>query len=114
MTAAVQGLNYLAGGEAGALAWLLGLAALLAGIVLAAGFLTPVAGAAVAFAAIASSLLWFPPPAPNLFEAALSATLVAVVSIAVIFLGPGAYSIDARLFGRREIIIPHTARSGRT
>jgi hypothetical protein len=26
--------------------------------------------------------------------------------VAVIVLGPGAFSVDARLFGRREIIIP--------
>ena len=31
---------------------------------------------------------------------------VAVMSIALLLLGPGAFSVDARLFGRREIIIP--------
>jgi len=31
--------------------------------------------------------------------------LIAVVAL----LGPGAYSIDARLFGRREVIIPRRA-----
>jgi hypothetical protein len=31
---------------------------------------------------------------------------LAAVSFALILLGPGAFSVDARLFGRREIIIP--------
>jgi hypothetical protein len=29
------------------------------------------------------------------------------MSTAVVFLGPGAFSIDACLYGRREIIIPY-------
>jgi hypothetical protein len=34
-----------------------------------------------------------------------------IVEAAVIgLLGPGAFSIDARMFGRREILIPHTPR----
>jgi hypothetical protein len=33
--------------------------------------------------------------------------LCAAIAVAVIFLGPGALSLDARLFGRREIIIPN-------
>jgi hypothetical protein len=28
------------------------------------------------------------------------------MSLALVLLGPGAFSLDARLFGRREIIIP--------
>jgi hypothetical protein len=30
--------------------------------------------------------------------------------VAITLLGPGAFSLDARLFGRREIIIPEAAR----
>jgi hypothetical protein len=32
--------------------------------------------------------------------------LSAVMAIAVVCLGAGAFSLDSRLFGRREIIIP--------
>ena len=32
------------------------------------------------------------------------------VTVALLFLGPGAYSVDARLFGRREIVIPRRSR----
>jgi uncharacterized membrane protein YphA (DoxX/SURF4 family) len=35
---------------------------------------------------------------------------LAVISVALVLLGPGAVSLDARLFGRREIIIPGPPR----
>lgn len=31
---------------------------------------------------------------------------LAIICVALVLLGPGAFSLDARLFGRREIIIP--------
>jgi hypothetical protein len=34
---------------------------------------------------------------------------LAAISAAVVLLGPGAFSLDARLFGRREIVIPEGA-----
>ena len=37
---------------------------------------------------------------------ALAALNLAAISAALVLLGPGAFSVDARLFGRREIIIP--------
>jgi len=36
----------------------------------------------------------------------LSAVFTAAIAIALLCLGPGAYSLDARRHGRREIIIP--------
>jgi hypothetical protein len=38
---------------------------------------------------------------------------IAVVAAAIVLLGPGAYSIDARIFGRREIVINRYARKRR-
>jgi hypothetical protein len=32
------------------------------------------------------------------------------MTIAIVFLGPGAFSLDAYLFGRRELIIPPSSR----
>ncbi len=37
-----------------------------------------------------------------------------LILVALVFLGPGAFSLDARLFGRREIIIPGTHRPPKT
>lgn len=55
---------------------------------LAAGFMTPAA------AVVAAATLWF-----------CDAPWLAAIAIALALLGPGAYSVDARLFGRREIVI---------
>jgi hypothetical protein len=56
---------------------------------------------------VGSVFSWFPPSLTlELFEAKLTAALATVIAVALICLGPGAFSLDARLFGRREIIIP--------
>jgi uncharacterized membrane protein YphA (DoxX/SURF4 family) len=44
---------------------------------------------------------------------ALAAFNLAAMSAALVLLGPGAFSLDARLFGRRKIIIPEGGRSPR-
>jgi uncharacterized membrane protein YphA (DoxX/SURF4 family) len=82
--------------DPGALAWVVGLLATLGGLMLAAGLLTP--GAALAVGASMVS--------PVLQAEVMVAALVVVNAVALALIGPGAYSIDAYLFGRREIIIP--------
>jgi uncharacterized membrane protein YphA (DoxX/SURF4 family) len=93
---------------------LLGVLLLVTGISLLIGLLTPIAGVLVAAAAIGIAFSWLPASTPNLFNAPLPATLVVVVAVAVVFLGPGSSSLDCRLFGRREIIIPLSTRSPRS
>ena len=44
----------------------------------------------------------------QLGETPMTPILVIVIVAAVICLGPGAFSVDARLFGRREVIIPRS------
>jgi hypothetical protein len=66
---------------------------------LIAGLLTPFAALAMA-AALAVSLHR---STANLPE--LSICLLAGGCVALALLGPGAWSVDARLFGRREIVI---------
>jgi uncharacterized membrane protein YphA (DoxX/SURF4 family) len=89
---------------------LAGWLAIASGTLLLIGFLTPIAGTVAALAAIGVAFSWFPAPAANLFDAKLPTALVVVVAVAIVLLGPGALSLDARLFGRREIIIPHQSR----
>lgn len=69
------------------------------------------AAALVALGNFAVLWPWLHPTVPEILAARLPVVFVIVVSSAVVCLGPGAYSIDARLFGRREIIIPPLIRS---
>ena len=73
------------------------------GALLLIGFLTPAAAAG------AIGLWLFPGRNPNLFAGGFSAAFPLAILLSLIMLGPGAFSIDARLFGRREIIIPRIA-----
>ena len=77
-----------------------------AGILLIIGFLTPIAGALVGLAGLALAFSVVPLPAPNLWSSALAVIFGLAILVAIIGLGPGAFSVDARVFGRREIIIP--------
>jgi uncharacterized membrane protein YphA (DoxX/SURF4 family) len=75
----------------------------LAAVLLAAGLLTPcVAGVLAVFEAIKIAV----DPASW-----ASSIMVAGMAAATALLGPGAYSIDARLFGWRQVVIP--GRSGK-
>ena len=61
--------------------------------------------AAVAGLAILCIATWAPPNTSALIDR-LAVLIVVVDAAALALLGPGALSIDARLFGRREITIP--------
>jgi uncharacterized membrane protein YphA (DoxX/SURF4 family) len=90
--------------------WLGGLIGLVAGGSLLAGLVTPLGGILVGLGALGIGFSLLPASTPNLFDARLSAIFAAIMSAAIVFLGPGAYSLDALLFGRREIIIPHSPK----
>lgn len=112
LTAVTHGGFYLADrGHQTLMTWVAGLIALAGGASLLIGFLTPVAGVLVGLCSASIALSWFPSLTPNLFDAKLSAFFVTIIAAAIVFLGPGAFSLDSRLFGRREIIIPPASRS---
>jgi uncharacterized membrane protein YphA (DoxX/SURF4 family) len=68
--------------------------------------LTPIAAILAALISTGITLSWFPPPSIAHCRSLLAIVLEMAIAIALICLGPGAFSVDARLFGRREIIIP--------
>jgi putative oxidoreductase len=68
------------------------------------GYQTRAAAAIAAVASISSMFFWL--SIYPLHGNRLSSALVGIIAAAVICLGPGAFSLDSRLFGRREIIIP--------
>jgi uncharacterized membrane protein YphA (DoxX/SURF4 family) len=70
-------------------------------VLLLIGFLTPVA--AVVLIGVTSVNLALEINSQSLEIIGLAA--------AIALIGPGAFSIDARMFGRREILIPNTQRS---
>ena len=108
-TAIVQGGVYLAKSDNLIFGmWIVGVLAIASGALLLIGFLTKAAGVLAGLSSVGLSLV---PALPlNSFDTRLSLFFVIVMTAAIILLGPGAFSLDSRLFGRREIIIPHNTR----
>ena len=82
-----------------ALYWLVVLIIGLISLGIVLGFLTPILATITCIAAIANLLLADQP-------ANLVYILRILTSAALIFLGPGAYSVDAKLFGFRVTVLP--------
>jgi hypothetical protein len=109
-TAAWQGVLCLAAKDAGATVRIVGGLAVLTGILLATGFRTRLASFLIALGIGFISLSTFPLPTRDLYDRLLPTLFAETMSMAVVFLGPGAFSIDAYLYGRKEIIIPYSSR----
>jgi hypothetical protein len=72
--------------------------------------LTPFACVVVGLYSVGVAVSGFQATAPPGFAAGSSLPLDVVMTAALVLTGPGAFSLDARLFGRREIIIPPPPR----
>lgn len=77
------------------------------GIFLLFGLWTPVMGGLVALEEMWRLLSLHRPQG----ESALIPILLAVIAVSVAMLGPGAWSIDACLFGRKHFVIDRTKRN---
>jgi hypothetical protein len=109
-TAAWQGMLCLATKDTGAAVRSVGGLAVLIGISLVTGFRTRIASFIISSGIACLSVFGLPPPARNLFDRLLPTLFAETMSMAVVFLGRGAFSIDAYLYGRKEIIIPYRSR----
>ena len=78
--------------------------AAVAGILLLAGLWTPIAGAVVAIMELGIGVLAKSDPSIHL--------LLAVLGAGLAMLGPGAWSVDARLFGRKRLNVRDRIRAG--
>ena len=83
------------------------LASAVQSLLLGLGLLTPIVSMAACVFELAS--LFTSGHADGRFIA-----LSSLNAVAITFLGPGAYSLDARLFGRREIVLPSGGRPDRS
>lgn len=79
--------------------WLIGAVSIVFSATMISGFLTPVISALILIGGTLFLML-----SPGEIDSLFVIYLV-ILSFVMILLGPGAYSIDARLFGRREIIL---------
>jgi hypothetical protein len=88
-----HGATYLVDSRSNPGKWAIGALVALTGGLLVLGVLTPLSSAVAAATAL-------------LFGTGLPTLLIMLTATALALLGPGAFSVDAALFGRREISFP--------
>ena len=110
-TLAIQGSAYFSSSHTGLDSWVLAALAIICAAFLLVGLFTPIVSLLAGVGVVGIALSWLVVPDRNLFAENLMSINVMVLSLAMFLLGPGAFSLDARIFGRREIIIPNTSHS---
>ena len=103
VTLIAQIVAYIESTTLSVLGWMIIALVLIIASCLLLGFMTPIMAGATGLGAIALALF-------SLFETNQTLLNLLVLTIAIALLGPGAFSIDARMFGRREILIPNNPR----
>jgi uncharacterized membrane protein YphA (DoxX/SURF4 family) len=94
----VQTIAYAVATTLSVTGWLVAALILAGAVCLLLGFVTPVAAALIGLASLGLTFSTVSYSIQNLD--------IAVLAVVVALLGPGAFSIDARMFGHREILIP--------
>lgn len=103
VTLIAQSLTYIGSTKLSVLSWVVTALVLIIASCLLVGFMTPIVAMVIGLGAIALA-------ASDVFQTNQTLLDIVVLTIAIALLGPGAFSIDARMFGRREILIPNTPR----
>jgi uncharacterized membrane protein YphA (DoxX/SURF4 family) len=102
----VEGGFYIGGPNPAIANWSVGLVAHASGGLIVVGFLTPLAGVVMILGLLSELLSLLPACTPNVFDSRSALIFALTMLLAIIGTGPGRFSLDARVFGRREIIIP--------
>ncbi len=84
----------------------LALLAIPVGGALLLGFLTPAAATLAALTSLGAAVAGMIARPTEIPGAGLAGVVLTIVAAALAMLGPGAFSLDARFFGRREIVVP--------
>ena len=85
-----------------------GIVSIMSSLAVLVGFFTP---ASATILALTVAWFWFPVHAEVLRLGVPAALMTIAIAVAISLLGPGAFSIDARLFGPREILISRGAEA---
>jgi uncharacterized membrane protein YphA (DoxX/SURF4 family) len=82
-----------------------GVLGIVAGLLLLLGLFTPLASMLLVVSEIGGAALGLGLGESGIHLPTAAAMCAVVVASALALLGPGAYSVDAKMFGRREILI---------
>ena len=102
----VEGVALRADWRAGGPLIVVSLISVAASVSFVLGYSTGRGAVVGAIAVVAVHFTALPGECLNLFSTKMACFLAISIATAPIFLGPGAYSVDARRFGLREIVIP--------
>lgn len=113
-SAGFEALSVIAGTQPGANAAMTigAVGAAIAGLAVMVGFMTPFACAFLCVEGVIAMLAHPAVGGLRLFDSTMVSLQFVVMSAALIALGPGAVSVDARRFGRREVAIRERQRPG--
>jgi len=105
-----QGCGFLLSHDGGlSWLWVFGVVMCLGGSALVLGVLTVLTSLTIGLAQIGIACSFLPSSSPALSQSQTAPLLIAGMAIALALIGPGAFSVDACLFGLREVKIPRNS-----